>query len=76
MFAIIVLFKIRLVYIKGCSNITLHLQKSYLNVLNNSILPKILVNSQLIGLTTILLAGFIEATTIPPPHRNDHLHTP
>ena len=35
---------------------------------NNSILStKILVCSQLIGLTTILLAGYIEATTIPPP---------
>ena len=34
---------------------------------NNSILPtKILVYSQLIGLTTILLAGYIEATIIPP----------
>ena len=35
---------------------------------NNSILStEILVCSQLIGLTTILLAGYIEATTIPPP---------
>ena len=35
---------------------------------NNSILStKILVCSQLIDLTTILLAGYIEATTIPPP---------
>ena len=35
---------------------------------NNSILStKILVCSQLIGLTTILLAEYIEATTIPPP---------
>ena len=35
---------------------------------NNSILStKILVCSQLIGLTSILLAGYIEATTIPPP---------
>ena len=35
---------------------------------NNSILStKILVCSQQIGLTTILLAGYIEATTIPPP---------
>ena len=34
---------------------------------NNSILPtKILVYSQLIGLTTILLAGYIEATIIAP----------
>ena len=50
---------------------------------NNSILStKILVYSQLIGLTTILLAGYIEATTIPPPPppppppRIDHLQTP
>ena len=44
---------------------------------NNSILStKILVCSQLIGLTTILLAGYIEATTISPPPRIDHLQTP
>ena len=46
---------------------------------NNSILStKILVCSQFIGLTTILLAGYIEATTIPPPPppRIDHLQTP
>ena len=47
---------------------------------NNSILStKILVYSQLIGLTTILLAGYIEAKTIPPPPpppRIDHLQTP
>ena len=35
---------------------------------NNSILAtKILLCSQLIDLTTILLAVYIEATTIPPP---------
>ena len=68
MFAIIVLFKISFVYTKRCSNITLHLQKSYLNVLNNSILStKIRVYSQLIGLTTIQLAGYIEATTKTSP---------
>ena len=38
----------------------------YLNVLSNSILSKLLVYSQLIGIT-ILLAGYIEAETIPPP---------
>ena len=38
---------------------------------------KILVCSQLIGLTSILLAGYIEATTIPPPPPSiDHLQTP
>ena len=58
MFAIIVLFKICFVYIFA----EIISQGS-----NNSILStKILVYSQLIGLTTILLAG-IEATTIPPP---------
>ena len=43
---------------------------------NNSILStKILVCTQLIGLTSILLAGYIEAMTIPPPpHPSvDHL---
>ena len=39
---------------------------SYLNVLNNSILSKLLVYSQLIGIN-FLLAGYIEAETIPPP---------
>ena len=45
---------------------------------NNSILStKMLVYSQLIGLTTILLAGYIQATTIPPPPPIiDHLQTP
>ena len=49
---------------------------------NNSILStKILVCLQLIGLTSILLAGYIEATTIPPPPPPpppsiDHLQTP
>ena len=53
---------------------------------NNSILStKIRVCSQLTGLTTILLAGYIEATTIPTPppplkkkkkKKKDHLQTP
>ena len=48
---------------------------------NNSILStKILVCSQLIGLTSILLAGYIEAMTTPPPPPPppsiDHLQTP
>ena len=47
---------------------------------NNSILStKILVCPQLIGLTTILLAGYTEPMTIPlppPPPRVDHLQTP
>ena len=35
--------------------------------INRILSTKILVCSQLIGLTSILLAGYIEAMTIPPP---------
>ena len=78
MSAVIVPFKIRLcIHIAMLQYHTTFAKIISQNVLNNIILFKILVHSQLVGLTTILQAGYIEAMTITPyPLRITHLQPP
>ena len=63
---VIVPFKIRLYIHIAMLQYHTTFANSHHNVLNNIILFKILVHSQLVGLTTILQAGYIEAMTITP----------